>query len=95
MNSSNPVVRKAKRGGKDSQGVPALIPMVMKLDAAELKMRLDWIDFEIKQLSTAQGVAQRIQALQYSRAQLLATQAIIGVMSKGRVVRRNGFVSKD
>jgi hypothetical protein len=78
------MVQRTSNGGDDSQGVPALIPMVMKLNAAELQMRLDWIDLEIEHLSTSKGVTERIQALQYSRAQLLATQAIIAVMRNSK-----------
>jgi len=54
----------------------------MLLEPDELASRLDWIDSEIAQLSNKKGVADRIQGLRYSRAQLLATQAIFGVMAR-------------
>lgn len=62
----------------------SLIPQVMLLQPDELNERLEWFDSEIHMLSTGKGVPDRIQYLCYSRAQLLATQAIIKVMNKGR-----------
>lgn len=68
---------------KEIQRPTSLVPKVMLLEPDDLACRINWIDAEIRQLSNSHGVASRIQGLRYSRAQLEATQAIIGVMNKG------------
>lgn len=54
----------------------------MQMSAAELSARLAWFDSEIAQFSTMSGVSDRIQALHYLRAQVVAAQWLQHVISK-------------
>lgn len=62
----------------------SLVPKIMSLTQDEMKLRMDWIESEISQLSTRHGVSERIQALLYTKAQLLAAQKISIIMAKSR-----------
>lgn len=57
-----------------------MIPHAMILDKKELEERLVWIESEIKQLSNSKGVNERIQRLNYAKAQLVATLDLRRVM---------------
>lgn len=57
-----------------------LIPKIMDLPLAELNLRLEWIDAELTQLSSAQGVVERIHALKQTRAHIHAAKILADVM---------------
>jgi len=59
-----------------------MIPHPLLLEKKELEDRLIWIESEIKQLSNAKGVSERIAKLNYAKAQLIATLDIRKVMYK-------------
>lgn len=67
---------------KQAESIVSMIPNALFLDKKELEERLAWIESEITQLSNSKGVAERIQGLQYARAQLIATLCIRKIMYK-------------
>lgn len=60
----------------------ALVPSVMTLTLEDMKARLDWIQSEIDQLSSRQGVSERLQALRYTQSQLIAARELALIMAK-------------
>ena len=57
----------------------ALVPSVMTLTLEDMK---DWIQSEIDQLSSRQGVSERLQALRYTQSQLIAARELSLIMAK-------------
>ncbi|WP_139313488.1 hypothetical protein [Rhodoferax antarcticus] len=57
-----------------------MIPHALLQEKKELEARLIWIESEIKQLSNSTGLNERIQRLNYAKAQLVATLDIRRVM---------------
>lgn len=73
-----------RRTKKNAANASTLAPKVMSLSQEDLKIRLDWIELEISQLSSLNGVTERLRALRYSQSRLLATQALTSIMYKFR-----------
>lgn len=68
----------------DDDDARELIPKAQELSAEEIEARLKWIEAEIRQLSSQLGVAERIKALQFAQAQLVAAKSLSKIMVDAR-----------
>lgn len=59
-----------------------LVPNHTKLTLQEIKVRLDWVNTELTQLSTSAGVSERLHALRHFQSQLAAQHALMIAMGK-------------
>ncbi len=63
---------------------PVALPDIMTITPKELFQRLEWVEVEIAQLSSQNGVSERLHALRYTRAHLETIRLLRLVMDRAK-----------